>query len=170
MQEAKPDEVNNQVPPAKAVKKQDDYESDEEERTDLNLADNAIAIVNKQDVEAQERKKRQAQEEKEGKGWRLEPTANDNFTTSSMAPQKGPLGAQPKGATDSKGGEIKFTAKGPPKFSNKKHMKKIDEDFPELDAEQMTKNKNANLLGGGADESRSKKDMADIGMFGAASR
>ena len=121
-------------------------------------------------MEAQERKKRQAEEEKEGKGWRLEPSANDNFTTSQLAPAKGPLGAQPKGASDSKGGEIKFSAKGPPKFNNKKNMKKIDEDFPEMDAEQVTKNKNSNPLGLGGDEQRSKKDMADIGMFGAASR
>jgi len=47
MQEAKPYDVTNQTPPAKPQKKQDDYESDDEERTDLNLADNAIAIVNK---------------------------------------------------------------------------------------------------------------------------
>lgn len=49
-------------------------------------------------------------------------------------------------------------------------MKKIDEDFPELDADQMSKNKNVNLLSGSNEAQTSKKDMADISMFSNASR
>ena len=47
MQEAKPNEAATQAPLAKAPKKQDDYESGDEERTDLTLGDSAVAIVNK---------------------------------------------------------------------------------------------------------------------------
>jgi len=113
-----------------------DYESSEEEKTDL-IIDQNITVLNKADVESQKRKKQQ-EEEDSASGWKkLESHSKDaTFTTSQAGAAKtGPLGAQPRGLEGSASGkpEISF-GRGPPKFTKKSNQKRLDEDFPELDA------------------------------------
>jgi len=117
-------------------KKEDFYESSEDEQADLDIGQSGIKIVNKQEIEAENRKKRMADEENSGQGWKLEPAKQElNMSAPKTA---GPSISQPKGAAEK--GEIQFgKSKGPPKFTNKKHMKKIDEDFPELDENMIGK-------------------------------
>lgn len=152
-------ETANELLDAKPTKqRKDDYESSDDEKADLDLGQGGIKIVNKNDVEAEERKKRMADEENSGQGWKLEPAkAELNMSAPKTA---GPNISQPKGAAEK--GEIQFgKSKGPPKFTNKKHMKKIDEDFPEMDD---------NMLASKGMLEPSKKDQADIGMFSSQAK
>jgi hypothetical protein len=144
--------------PAKQQKKLD-YESSEEEKTDL-IIDQGISVLNKNDVEAQKRKRKQEQEDA-GAGWsRLENQSKESaFTKSSMVEKPGMLMGAAKGAKDKS--EINFT-RSKPTFTNNKNKKRLDEDFPELgEAEQ-----NANADGSEV----SKKDQANIGFFGAQAK
>jgi hypothetical protein len=69
----------------------------------------------------------------------------------------GPGTSQPKGAS-----EIKYTNKGgPQKFINKSKNKQNDEDFPELGGEVKQREPDSQ-------PEVSKKDRADIGMFGSS--
>lgn len=159
MQEIKPAKDNNK-------NKKLDYESSEEEKTDL-VIDQNITVLNKADVETQKRKKQQ-EEEDSASGWKkLESHSKDaTFTTSHAgAAKSGPLGAQPRGLEAASGKpEISF-GRGPPKFTKKSNQKRLDEDFPELDAVGQKAQDGSAL-----DSEVSKKDRTDIGMFRSEAR
>lgn len=135
--------------------KKDDYESSEEEKTDLMIGDEASKIKDKKDVDAEKRKLAQDEENAGASGWKkLENSSKDkSYTTSTTAPMSRPG----PGAS-----EIKHTNKGgPQKFTNNKKTKQNDEDFPELGGEvkQREPEKQPEV---------SKKDRSDIGMFGSS--
>lgn len=117
-------------------------------------------MLNKAEID----KKRKAAQEQESEvsGWdTLRNKASDQtYTTSSLAQEKkGLLSAQPTaGAT--KDQSINFSRKGAPQFTNSKNKKRIDEDFPEMDA-SAAKTQAAQ----GDDSEVSKKDQANIGFF-----
>ncbi len=132
-------QIQEQKQASKETKAKDkDYESSEEEKTDIFIGDDSTTLIqDKKDVEAQKRKLQQEQEENSATGWKaLEKHSEEKpaFTTSNAnVARGGPLGAQPKGAAGSS--EIKFS-KGPMTFKKgNKHNQKLDEDFPELGAE-----------------------------------
>lgn len=113
--------------------KKDDYESSEEEKTDLLIGDDAVKIKDKKTVEAEKRKLQQDEETPGATGWKkLEEQSQEKAYTTSTAPltRAGVATSQPKGQTDG----LKPKQKGPPKFTNTKR-KQIDEDFPELGGE-----------------------------------
>lgn len=66
----------------------------------------------------------------------------------------------PKTANPNKPGEISFKSKGPPKFQNKNKMKRVDQDFPEIDADKKPD----------FDTPVAKKDQASIGDFGGQAK
>jgi hypothetical protein len=151
------DFVSENKPATKDSKqsKKMDYESSEEEKTDL-VIDQGIAVLNKNDVEAQKRKRKQEQEDA-GSGWsRLENQSKETaFTKSTMAQNKtGLLSGAPVGAKDK--GEINFNRQ-PPKFTNNKNKKRLDEDFPELNADSEQRDEEA--------RSELRSEQASNGMF-----
>ena len=132
-----------------AKHKKVDYESSEEEKTDLVLDQN-IAIQTKQEVEAAKRKEAKDQEDPAA-GWRaLEQRAAQENTF---------LAAQPKAAKPSGPQDIKFNKGGKPNFTNNKKKKVMDDDYPEMDGKPTV----SDALEGGL----SKKDNPNIGAFGS---
>ncbi len=90
-----------QVVKEKTLKK-DDYESSEEEKTDLVIGDEAVKIKDKKVVEAEKRKLQQDEENTGTTGWKkLEDQSKEKTYTTTMAPTRtGPGASQPKGPTD----------------------------------------------------------------------
>ena len=129
-------EIANE-PTKEKLPKKDDYESSEEEKTDLIIGqDQANLIKDKKEIQAQKRKQQQEQDNSvTGWGALEKPDEKTTYTVSSTAPQRSLLGAQPKGASTG-GNTINFKSTMPTFGKQKKNEKlKLDEEFPELGGE-----------------------------------
>lgn len=98
-------DVNQDIKQATKEKtlKKDDYESSEEEKTDLLIGDEASKIKDKKVVEAEKRKLQQDEENSGASGWKkLEDQSKDKAYTTSTAPMTRPglVASQPKGPTE----------------------------------------------------------------------
>lgn len=160
--EQKPEET-------KQPKRVDDYESSDEEKTDLHL-DSNINVMDKATLDAQKRKKQQEEEQESGAtGWRaIEKQAKGSEQTNLAAKPKSLSGAT--AGSKASGGNINFSKSGPPKFSKqtKANAIKLDEEFPELGAPETSKP--VNLRVDDSQQSLSKKDNANIDMLRAGAR
>ena len=145
MQQApKQAEQTEQKPPKKV-----DYIESDEEGAEIEMNTN-VNIVSKDKVDAENRKA-QKQVDDGATGWKLEGPKD--------APSNaGPIISQPKPVN--KTGEITFQKKGPPTFYTKNKQKRVDKDFPIIDASEKPDFESA----------PAKKDQADIGSFGAQAK
>lgn len=97
-----------------------DYESSEEEKTDLTLGEDQAQIKDRKEVEAERRKKQEQESGGVGMGWHALDTQAKEEPKLSSAPKQ-------------KGGDIKFGGK--PDFKRKVGLVGGKNDFPELGSE-----------------------------------